>query len=283
MRDFGERMVKNDLSYYERRIKLHELENLCTENFTENRAEIDEKTLDIYHSLWYDYLTELRYNHNHDSKGRFCSGGSGGKMSAPQSPADFIKYVIKEDPESVAAIKQAFIAYGVAEENIDLSGIKNTEVLEPFLERLKIIKERTGFVIPNIYADHIVKGDECCIAAYSPFEKKFYISSRYFNSKAALTDTAKNWADKGIMPKQFSARSIDFLAEHEAAHMRIPDKILESKESLKIWKNRKIKSKNDTDIFEYYADVVAIKQTSKYSDSNMNNAIAYLSKSGVNV
>lgn len=63
-------MNKIDYSYYERRIKLHELE--ASNN--ENRA----KMLDIYHSLWYDYLTELRYNHNHDSKGRFCSGGGSG-------------------------------------------------------------------------------------------------------------------------------------------------------------------------------------------------------------
>lgn len=29
-----------------------------------------------------DYNIELRYNHNHDEKGRFCSGGGGGRMSS---------------------------------------------------------------------------------------------------------------------------------------------------------------------------------------------------------
>lgn len=72
-------MVKTDLSYYERCIKLHELENLCAEN----RGEIESKMLDIYHSLWYDYLTELRYNPYHDpSNGRFTSGGGGGGSNA---------------------------------------------------------------------------------------------------------------------------------------------------------------------------------------------------------
>ena len=30
-------------------------------------------------------LLELRYNHNHDEKGRFCSGGGGGRMSSSSS------------------------------------------------------------------------------------------------------------------------------------------------------------------------------------------------------
>lgn len=34
-----------------------------------------------------DFSIELRYNHNHDQKGRFCSGG-GGKMSASEKSTD---------------------------------------------------------------------------------------------------------------------------------------------------------------------------------------------------
>lgn len=85
-------MVKTDLSYYERRVKLHELDNLSAEN----RAEIEAKMLDIYHSLWYDYLTELRYNHNHDSKGRFCSGGGSG--NANKSGSDKVTISAIEQP-----------------------------------------------------------------------------------------------------------------------------------------------------------------------------------------
>lgn len=89
-------MEKADYGYYKRCISLHELENLCTENITENRAEIEAKMLDIYHSLWYDYLTELRYNHNHDSKGRFCSGG--GSVNANKSGSDKVTISAIEQP-----------------------------------------------------------------------------------------------------------------------------------------------------------------------------------------
>lgn len=34
-----------------------------------------------------DFPIELRYNHNHDQKGRFCSGG-GGRMSASEKSTD---------------------------------------------------------------------------------------------------------------------------------------------------------------------------------------------------
>lgn len=109
-------MVKTYLSYYERRVKLHELENLCAEK----RAEIEAKTLDIYHSLWYDYLTELRYNHNHDSKGRFCSGGGSGTVqssyhdpeNAPMEITDEAINSVPEftefdTPEQNAAVREA--------------------------------------------------------------------------------------------------------------------------------------------------------------------------------
>ena len=110
-------MVKTDLSYYERRIKMHELENLCAEN----RGKIETKTLDIYHSLWYDYLTELRYNHNHDSKGRFCSGGGSGAVqssnyhdseNAPMKITDEAVNSVPEftefdTPEQNAAVREA--------------------------------------------------------------------------------------------------------------------------------------------------------------------------------
>ena len=35
-----------------------------------------------------DFPIELRYNHNHDQKGRFCSGGGGGRMSASEKSTD---------------------------------------------------------------------------------------------------------------------------------------------------------------------------------------------------
>lgn len=59
-------MVENvrllDYSDYERRLQ-----------YIEFRERIDRL----------DYM-ELRYNHNHDEKGRFCSGGGGGRMSSSE-------------------------------------------------------------------------------------------------------------------------------------------------------------------------------------------------------
>lgn len=103
-------MVKIGLSYYERRIKLHELENLCAEN----RGEIESKMLDIYHSLWYDYLTELRYNHNHDSKGRFCSGGGSG--AAQGSYHDPENAPIKITDEAINSVPE-FTEFDTPEQN----------------------------------------------------------------------------------------------------------------------------------------------------------------------
>lgn len=103
-------MVKIGLSYYERRIKLHELENLCAEK----RGEIESKMLDIYHGLWYDYLTELRYNHNHDSKGRFCSGGGSG--SAQGSYHDPENAPIKITDEAINSVPE-FTEFDTPEQN----------------------------------------------------------------------------------------------------------------------------------------------------------------------
>ena len=83
------------------------------------------------------------------------------------------------------------------------------------------------------------------------------------------------------MPKQCT--TIQYLAEHEAAHMRIPDSVIRNEEATKIWKKRKLFNDNDSDIYEYYADVVAIYKTSSKYDKNIQNAIDYLIKEGVKI
>ena len=83
------------------------------------------------------------------------------------------------------------------------------------------------------------------------------------------------------MPNQCT--TIRYLAEHEAAHIRIPDSVIRSEEAMKIWKKRKLINDNDSDIYEYYADVVAIYKTSSKYDTNIQNAIDYLIKEGVKI
>ena len=217
------------------------------------------------------------------------SGGSGiistdRKMSASiQDPPDFSKYPVTDDPDSVKAIKTTISeSLGIAEQDIDLNGIRNTEVLEPFVKRLQKIQADTGMKFPKIKTTEVIAGDELCIASYQPIEHTFYISSRYFNSKDALTDTLKNWAGNDILPKQ--AKSIAYLAEHESAHMRIPDSLLETKEAMKLWKKRKLVNKNDADIYEYFADATAIyRMNPNDADSGIVKAVEYLRKGGVTV
>ena len=206
------------------------------------------------------------------------------RMAAPlQQPPDFSKYGIKRDLSAVESIKQFMCdVLDIPSENIDLKNIQNTDVLEPFAKRLKKIKDDTGMIFPSIVASDVIDGDLTCIASYKPSERRLYISSRYFNSKEALIDTLKDWASKDIMPKQ--AKSIAYIAEHEAAHIRIPDSLLDTEEAAKIWKRRKLTNDNDYDIYEYYADITAIFRLNKStSDSSVLKAIEYLIQGGVSM
>ncbi|MGN0633926.1 MAG: phage minor capsid protein [Oscillospiraceae bacterium] len=217
------------------------------------------------------------------------SGGSGiieesRKMSAAsQNPPDFSKYTVTEDISAVEEIKSKISdLLGIKSDDINLDGIKNTEVLEPFIKRLHKIVEDTKMKFPAISAAEIIDGDECCITSFKPYENKLYISSKFFNSKEALEDTLKEWTSSGILPKQ--AKSINYLAEHEAAHIRISDKLIQSDEAYKLFKNRKLSNKNDSNIYEYFADAVAIyRMNNNISDTNIIKAIEYLRKGGVKI
>lgn len=252
---------------------------------------------------------ELRYNHNHDEKGRFCSGRGGGrfssgnsaksldnseksdiinsdnrKMSAEQKAPDFSKYEVKEDLQAVEQIKKKISeSLGIAEKDINLDGIKNADALEPLVNQFIKIQADTGMQFPPIKATEVIAGDTKCIASFMPYENKFYISSKYFNSKQALEDTLKDWSGNGILPKQ--AKSIRYLAEHESAHMRIPDEILQKPEALTIHKQF-VKSKfvndNDRNPIEFFADSVAVCRTSsKNVPPKMTEAVQYLKKEGI--
>ena len=203
-------------------------------------------------------------------------------MSAyQQSSPDFSKYTISEDTQAVENIKKTMSEnLGISENYINLSGIKNTEVLEPFVNQLQKIQQDTGMRFPAIQAVEVIDNDTCCIASFKPYENKFYISSRYFNSRQALEDTMRAWAINDILPKQ--AKSIRYLVEHESAHIRIPDEILHTDEAIKIWKKRKLKNKNDSDIYEYFADITAIYRLNpQINDNNILKAVEYLRNKGV--
>lgn len=215
------------------------------------------------------------------------SGESGiikmGKVNnSTQEPPDFSKYDVKEDLDAVERVKQTLINnLGLSENNIDLGNLKNAEVLEPFVNQLNKIQQETNFKLPNLNVVDIIDGDELCISGYKPFENCFYISSRYFNSKQVLEDTLKDWASKGIFPKQ--ATSIRYLAEHEAAHIRIPSRLIENEEGFVIFREavKKGVCKNDMNIYEYYADCLALDRI-HYSDKSTKSAVEYLKRGGIN-
>ena len=201
-----------------------------------------------------------------------------------QIPPDFSKYKIEEDLKGVEEIKNYTIdTLGINENDVRFDGICNVGVLKPFIENIKKIQQQTGFVLPNINAVDLIDGDSCCIAGYKPMENRFYISSRYFNSKEALLDTLKDWSANGILPKQ--GKSIRYLAEHESAHMRIPDEILNSEEAKEIHKTfLRSKSYNDNgvQIAEFFADSLAIyRMNPTTTDKNVIKAVEYLRKEGV--
>lgn len=209
---------------------------------------------------------------------------TGRKMAAPlQAPPDFSLYEIKDDPTAVSKMKTIMSeTLGIDSGKIDLTGIKNAEVLEPFVKRLQKIKKDTEMTFPAIRALEIIDGDPTCIAQFKPYENTLYLSSKYFNSLEATIATLKEWSSKDILPKQ--AKNIAYLAEHETAHIRIPDELLMSDEAKQIFKKRKLTNMNDRDIFEYFADAVAIFRLNPNSaDSGIIKAIEYLQNGGVKI
>ena len=205
-----------------------------------------------------------------------------GKTKSPvQKPPDFSKYEVKEDFEAVERVKQVLINdFGLEEKNIQLDGLKNADALEPFVKRMNKIRQETGLVLPNIKTVEVIEGDPCCISSYKPYENSLYISSKYFNSKNAIEDTLKDWSSNKIMPKQ--AKSIQFLAEHEAAHIRIPKQLIESENGYNIFK-KAIKAgvcENDKNIYEFYADSMALSRIG-YSDKIVELVTEHLHQGGI--
>jgi hypothetical protein len=201
------------------------------------------------------------------------------KMSAPlQKPPDFSKYEVKSDLKTVEAFKETVSAkLGIPISDISLDGIRNTEVLEPFINRIEQIQKETGMKMPALRSLSVIDGDETCIAGYKRYENTLYISSKYFNSKDALVDTLKEWANNGTLPKQ--GKTIRYLAEHETAHIRIPASDIESEEGFEIFRKAMKRGlcENDKNIYEFYADCEALDRMG-YSDKNIQDAVEYLKR-----
>ncbi|MDE5584688.1 MAG: hypothetical protein K2J08_13445 [Ruminococcus sp.] len=69
-------------------------------------------------------LLELRYNHNHDDRGRFCSGGGGGRMSSASSSENSEKDLDKSEKSvdnSNDGTEKSSISTNESEKSIDNS------------------------------------------------------------------------------------------------------------------------------------------------------------------
>ena len=93
------------------------------------------------------------------------TAGNGGIMNVihplsasgyKQRPPDFSLYPVTEDLQAVAECKEKLMALGLKESEIDLKGIKNADVLKPFVDRIAKIKEDTGMKIPPIITTEFI-------------------------------------------------------------------------------------------------------------------------------
>ena len=88
-----------DYSYYDALLRYCEL---CCGIYSKKKDTASETVADhSYYEKMLNYL-ELRYNHNHDSKGRFCSGsGAGGNSSVKTYGAELASKIIPPDKKKV--------------------------------------------------------------------------------------------------------------------------------------------------------------------------------------
>ena len=197
-------------------------------------------------------------------------------------PFNVEKYEVKKDLDAVQKAKEFIIdVLGVPVNKVKLDGIMNADVLEPFVKRLRTIQKKNSMKIDSIISMPIVKADPNCVSLYNQAEKVLYISSRFFNSKEALLAALEEWRNDKIMPMQL--KNIVFLAEHEAAHIYIPDSLIRGNTiAERIHDARNLLNENDEDIYEFFADAAAIFRTNPDTkDKNILEAIEFLRNGGV--
>jgi hypothetical protein len=191
----------------------------------------------------------------------------------------------RQDAESVFECKKyAIEELGIPADRINFDKILNGDALQPFLKQLKILKEKTGVIPPSIIAVPKIDGDESCVACVKPTENNFYISSNFFNNKELFEQILKSWAANGIMPKE--CRSIAFVAKHEHGHLRTLA-LCETQEAKDIYtaytkackkQSKRFISNNDYNIYEFFADCVAIAETTKKTTIDVEKVMALVEK-----
>lgn len=138
---------------------------------------------------------------------------SGHKMAAD---IDFVLpdkvYEIKEDKAQVeAAIKYAKETLGVG--NVKFDKLKNSEVIQPMLEQLNVLKEKHKKGFYQIFVDDTM-GDRD-FAEVAP-DLSLHLNAKYMNSKEATEIILQNMIKQNQFPKGFD--DTKYIITHEYMH-----------------------------------------------------------------
>lgn len=138
---------------------------------------------------------------------------SGHKMAAD---IDFVLpdkvYEIKEDKAQVeAAIKYAKETLGVG--NVKFDKLKNSEVIQPMLEQLNVLKEKHKKGFYQIFVDDTM-GDRD-FAEVAP-DLSLHLNAKYMNSKEATEIILQNMIKQKQFPKGFD--DTKYIITHEYMH-----------------------------------------------------------------
>lgn len=138
---------------------------------------------------------------------------SGHKMAAD---IDFVLpdkvYEIKEDKAQVeATIKYAKETLGVG--NVKFDKLKNSEVIQPMLEQLNVLKEKHKKSFYQIFVDDTMGNRD--FAEVAP-DLSLHLNAKYMNSKEATAEIIKSMIDERQLPK--GLYTTEYIITHEYMH-----------------------------------------------------------------
>ena len=138
---------------------------------------------------------------------------SGHKMAAD---IDFVLpdkvYEIKEDKAQVeATIKYAKETLGVG--NVKFDKLKNSEVIQPMLEQLNVLKEKHKKSFYQIFVDDTMGNRD--FAEVTP-DLSLHLNAKYMNSKEATAEIIKSMIDERQLPK--GLYTTEYIITHEYMH-----------------------------------------------------------------
>lgn len=200
---------------------------------------------------------------------------SGHKMAAD---IDFMLpdkvYEIKEDKAQVeAAIKYAKETLGVG--NVKFDKLKNSEVIQPILDQLNVLKEKHKKGFYQIFVEDTM--DNRDFAEVSP-DLALHLNATYMNSKEATDYLLASMADDKLVPDGYD--STEYLITHEFMHFisrtEVDNERSKAQKVIPDYTTRKKTGVSKNSVLnknEYTADAMAIVelgQKEKYKESHWN-------------